>query len=43
MSATPPALTAAGPALGAHTDAVLREAGLGDADIAALRARRVIA
>ncbi|HEX2439325.1 MAG TPA: CoA transferase [Methylomirabilota bacterium] len=43
MSATPPALTSAAPALGAHTDAVLREAGLGDADIAGLRARRVIA
>ena len=43
MSATPAVMTSAAPALGAHTDAVLRDAGLGTADIAALRARRVIA
>jgi len=43
MSVTPPLMTSAAPALGAHTDAVLGEAGLGAADIAALRARRVIA
>jgi crotonobetainyl-CoA:carnitine CoA-transferase CaiB-like acyl-CoA transferase len=42
MSATPPALTSIAPALGAHTDAVLREAGLGHANIADLRTRRVI-
>lgn len=43
MSQTPPVMMAAAPALGAHTDAVLREAGLGDAEVAALRARRVVA
>ncbi|MSP42050.1 MAG: CoA transferase [Alphaproteobacteria bacterium] len=32
----------AAPALGAHTDALLREIGLGNDDIAALRARKII-
>ncbi|HXH81360.1 MAG TPA: CoA transferase [Candidatus Tectomicrobia bacterium] len=42
MSATPPAMRRAAPELGADTDAVLRELGLGDAEIAALRAKRVV-
>jgi crotonobetainyl-CoA:carnitine CoA-transferase CaiB-like acyl-CoA transferase len=43
MSATPPVMASAGPALGADTDAILRELGLGATEIAALRARKVIA
>jgi crotonobetainyl-CoA:carnitine CoA-transferase CaiB-like acyl-CoA transferase len=34
--------TSCAPALGEDTDAVLRELGLGDAEIAALRAQQVI-
>jgi len=36
-------MASAGPALGADTDAILRELGLGATEIAALRARKVIA
>jgi formyl-CoA transferase len=42
MSATPPRLAAAAPLLGADTDAVLREAGFADGEIAALRAAKVV-
>jgi formyl-CoA transferase len=42
MSATPPRLPHAARARGADTDAVLREAGYAEAEIAALRARRVV-
>jgi crotonobetainyl-CoA:carnitine CoA-transferase CaiB-like acyl-CoA transferase len=38
MSATPPDVSRRAPLLGEHTHEVLREAGLGDAEIAALRA-----
>jgi crotonobetainyl-CoA:carnitine CoA-transferase CaiB-like acyl-CoA transferase len=41
MSRTPPVLARAAPALGEDTDAILREVGLGTAEIAALRAQRV--
>ena len=42
LSATPPRLRSAAPALGADTDTILRELGYVDADIAALRERRVV-
>jgi formyl-CoA transferase/CoA:oxalate CoA-transferase len=42
LSATPTGLTRLAPLLGEHTDAVLREFGLGDAEIAELRAAKVI-
>jgi crotonobetainyl-CoA:carnitine CoA-transferase CaiB-like acyl-CoA transferase len=41
MSRTPPVMARAAPALGEDTDAILRELGLGDAEIAALRAQKV--
>ena len=41
MSRTPPVMARTAPALGEDTDAVLRELGLGDAEIAALRAQQV--
>jgi formyl-CoA transferase len=42
MSATPPEVCRRAPQLGEHTDAVLREAGYSDTEIAALRASRAI-
>ena len=42
MSATPPDVSRRAPQLGEHTDKVLTEAGLGDAEIAALRAAGAI-
>src|SRR5438309_10492978 len=42
MSATPPRLRAAAPMLGADTDAILEAAGYGAAEIAALRAAKVV-
>jgi formyl-CoA transferase len=42
MSATPPQLRTAAPALGGDADAILREAGFGDAEIARLRAAQVV-
>jgi formyl-CoA transferase len=42
MSSTPPRLRTAAPALGADTGAILRELGYADAEIEALRARRVV-
>jgi formyl-CoA transferase len=42
LSATPGGFEGGGPALGQHTDEVLRELGYDDARIAALRAARVI-
>ena len=43
MSATPPVMTRVAPALGEDTDAILRELGLSDGEIAALRADKVVA
>jgi crotonobetainyl-CoA:carnitine CoA-transferase CaiB-like acyl-CoA transferase len=43
MSATPPVMARAAPTLGQDTDGILRELGLGDGDIARLRADRVVA
>jgi len=43
LSATPGGLRAPAPQLGGDTDAVLREMGLGDDQIAALRQRRIVA
>ena len=43
MSATPPDVSRRAPQLGEHTDEVLTEAGLSDAEIAALRAANAIA
>jgi crotonobetainyl-CoA:carnitine CoA-transferase CaiB-like acyl-CoA transferase len=42
MSATPPDVSRRAPRLGEHTDEVLTEAGLGDAEIAALRHAKAI-
>jgi formyl-CoA transferase len=42
-SATPATQRHHAPHLGEHTDELLREAGYGEADIAALRAREVLA
>jgi crotonobetainyl-CoA:carnitine CoA-transferase CaiB-like acyl-CoA transferase len=42
LSATPPALERLAPALGEHTDQVLHEFGLADAEIADLRAAKVV-
>jgi crotonobetainyl-CoA:carnitine CoA-transferase CaiB-like acyl-CoA transferase len=41
MSRTPPVMARTAPALGEDTDAILRELGLGDAEIATLRAQKV--
>jgi len=43
MSLTPPALAAAAPVLGQHTDVVLRELGYTDAEITALRGQEIVA
>jgi formyl-CoA transferase len=43
MSATPPVMATAAPMLGQDTDAILRELGLDDPEIARLRADRVVA
>ena len=42
LSRTPATMATPTPALGEHTDEVLRELGLGDTEIADLRARRVV-
>jgi formyl-CoA transferase len=42
MSATPPQLRTAAPALGADAEAILREIGYADGDIATLRERQVV-
>jgi crotonobetainyl-CoA:carnitine CoA-transferase CaiB-like acyl-CoA transferase len=42
LSATPPRLRTAAPALGADADAILRELGYADGDIATLRERQVV-
>jgi formyl-CoA transferase len=43
MSRTPPAMRKAAPSLGEDTDAILRETGLADDEIAALRAQGAVA
>jgi crotonobetainyl-CoA:carnitine CoA-transferase CaiB-like acyl-CoA transferase len=43
MSRTPPVMAKAAPALGEDTDAILRELGVSEAEITALRARKAIA
>jgi formyl-CoA transferase len=43
MSRTPPVMATAAPALGEHTDAILREAGLDAVEIATLRSQKVVA
>jgi len=43
MSATPPVMARAAPLLGEDTDAILRELGLGDPEISALRSQKVVA
>ena len=43
MSLTPPVMAKVAPALGEDTDAILRELGLGDGEIAALRTDKVVA
>jgi formyl-CoA transferase len=43
MSATPAVMAKAAPTLGEDTDAILRELGLGDGEIAALRGTKVVA
>jgi formyl-CoA transferase len=43
MSRTPPVMATAAPALGEHTDAILREAGLDAGQIATLRSQKVVA
>jgi formyl-CoA transferase len=43
MSVTPARLDNVAPALGQDTDAILRELGLADTEIAALRAAKVVA
>jgi formyl-CoA transferase len=42
MSASPPVMRKAAPQLGEDTDAILRELGYGDADVAGFRARGVV-
>jgi crotonobetainyl-CoA:carnitine CoA-transferase CaiB-like acyl-CoA transferase len=43
MSLTPPVMAKVAPALGEDTDAILRELGLDDGEIATLRTEKVIA
>jgi crotonobetainyl-CoA:carnitine CoA-transferase CaiB-like acyl-CoA transferase len=43
MSRTPPAMAKVAPSLGEDTDAILRQVGLAETEISALRAQRVIA
>ena len=43
MSLTPPVMAAAAPTLGQDTDAILRELGYAEREIAALRQHEVIA
>jgi crotonobetainyl-CoA:carnitine CoA-transferase CaiB-like acyl-CoA transferase len=42
LSQTPPAILRRAPTLGEHTDQIMKELGYSDADIAALRAKRII-